>query len=118
MWRIFKRDPLDIIDRRKQRVEKQRQKAKKKVWQRKKRTENWHEFNQKLRQFFTDPFAKHEPSPAQRERRRIKAYKRQERKVAIRKWWLKFRQNPWRIIIPSKKRRDPNGGYLFVYYMA
>ena len=118
MWAIFKRDPLDVIDRRKMRAEKKYNRDKKKAWRRRERAEAWLELQKRLQKFIANPIAKRQLTEEQQDIRRFKMYDRRDRKLVRQKWWDKFRKNPWRVIIPRKKRRDPGGGYLYVYHMT
>jgi len=60
-----------------------------------------------------NPFAKRKLSSAEREKQRFKIYAKRDRKSDRQKWWAKFRENPWRVIIPHKKRKFHEGAYLY-----
>jgi hypothetical protein len=118
MFKIFKRDPLDIIDRRKTKAEKRHNQARRRAYRRRQRAESWLKFTKRFNEFIAHPFAKKELTYIELERQRIKRHKKHDRKIARRKWWIKFKRNPWRIIIPRKKKRSPDGGYLYIYQMS
>jgi hypothetical protein len=117
-WKGFKNDPLAKTDRQKQRIEKQYLRARQKAKRRHKRTEAWGRFRKHFVRFFANPFAKRQLTAEERERRRIRKIKQHDRRVAVKKWWTKFKKNPFRVIFPSKKRRSADGGYLYVYNMS
>ncbi len=118
MWKIFRRDPLAKTDRRKIRAEKKHTRARAKAWQRRRRKEAWRHFKRRFNAFMSNPFAKRKLSSDEREIQRFKMYARRDRKLELQKWWTKFRENPWRVLIQRKKRRNPEGGYLYVYHMT
>ena len=118
MWKIFERDPLDKIDRRKIRAEKRYNKSRRKAYRKRYRAEQWQDFKKKIKNFLAHPFAKKKLSSDERELRYLKKLDRLDRLERRKKWWAKFRRNPWRIIIPRKKKRTEDGGYLYVYHMT
>jgi hypothetical protein len=118
MFNIFRRDPLDVIDRRKMRAEKKYHRYQRKEWRRRARADAWQELHKRVQKFIANPFAKKPLTEEQEDIRRFKMYARRDRKLDRQKWWAKFRNNPWRVIIPRKKLRDPGGGYLYVYHMT
>ena len=118
MWKIFRRDPYAKIDRRKQRAEQKHMQARENAFRKRRRTETWQKFKKRLADFIANPFAKHKLSSDERERQRFKQFQRKERREERKKWWAKFKKNPFRFIFPSKKRRAPEGGYLYVYNMT
>ena len=118
MKKIFKRDPYAKIDRRKQRAEKQKMQSREKAWRKKHREESWRAFKKRVSGFIADPFAKKELSVHQQQRKQMRMLARYDRKMAWRKWWTKFRNNPWRVIIPRKKHRTADGGYQYIYHMT
>ena len=118
MWKIFRRDPYAKIDRRKQRAEQKHMQARENAFRKRRRTETWRKFKKRLADFIANPFAKHKLSSDERERQRFKQFQRKERREERKKWWAKFKKNPFRFIFPSKKRRAPEGGYLYVYNMT
>ncbi|MEI6062770.1 MAG: hypothetical protein WCR72_18855 [Bacteroidota bacterium] len=118
MRKIFRRDPLAKIDRRKTRAEKKRMQARKKAWRRRQQSEAWQHFTKRFEEFRAHPFAKKALTPEQLEKQRIKAFVKHERKQARLKWWAKFRRNPLKILFPRKKRRVEGGGYLYIYHMT
>ena len=115
---LFNSDPLAKTDRQKQKAERQLMRAREKSWRRNERAKRRQNFNKHINNFLSDPFAKRQLTSEEEDIRRFKTYARRDRKLARQKWWAKFRNNPWRIIIPRKKRRDPGGGYLYVYHMT
>lgn len=118
MWKIFRRDPYAKIDRRKILAEKRYNRARDKAWRGRKRADAWRNFKKRISGFLAHPFAKKQLSSDEREIQRFKIYAKRDRKAERLKWWAKFRKNPWRVIFPRKKRRDPDGGYLYVYHMT
>jgi hypothetical protein len=118
MWQIFQRDPLDVIDRRKMRAEKRYNRARRKAYRQLERAESWERFNKRYNEFLAHPFARKKLTSDQREMLYLKKLARQDRKEDRKKWWAKFRRNPWRIIIPRKKKRMDDGGYLYIYHMT
>ncbi len=118
MWKIFRRDPYARIDRRKIQAEKRHNGARAKAWRSRKRAADWREFKNKFSTFLANPLKKRKLTSDEREKQRFKKYARHDRKIERQKWWAKFRKNPWRAIFPRKKRRDPGGGYLYVYHMT
>ena len=118
MWKIFKRNPYAKIDRRKQLAEKKRMQARESAFRKRRRAEAWRKFKKRIAEFIANPFAKRKLSSDEREKRRFKQFQRQERMEERKKWWAKFKKNPFRVIFPSKKRRAPEGGYLYVYNMT
>ena len=118
MWKIFRRDPYAKIDRLKQRAEQKHMHARESAFRKRRQAETWRKFKKRLADFIANPFAKHKLSSDERERQRFKQFQRKERREERKKWWAKFKKNPFRFIFPSKKRRAPEGGYLYVYNMT
>lgn len=110
MWRIFRRDPLEKMDRRKTRAEKKHIRAREKSWRRRRRIEAWRSFKKRFNNFRAHPFAKRQLTSTEREIQRFKIYAKRDRKLDRQKWWAKFKKNPWKTILPSRPK-SPGGGY-------
>lgn len=85
MWKFLKRDPLEIMDRRRTRAEKKHIRAREKAWRQRRRAEAWKHFIKRLKNFIDDPFAKkvsadkkhlRDSEKAWRQRRRAEAWRR------------------------------------------
>lgn len=114
MWEVFRRDPLEIKDRRKIRAEWKRIRARERAWHRRRRKETWRNFHKRFNQFIADPFVKRPLTTAERDRKRFKMYARRDRQLERQKWWAKFRKNPWKTLFPPRQK-TPHGGYYDVY---
>jgi len=114
MWKIFRRDPLDKMDRRRTRAEKKHIRARERSWKRRQRAENWRDFKKRFYKFIDDPFAKRKLSSAERDIKRFKLYAKRDRKIERQKWLAKFRENPWKTLFPPKAKA-PGGGYYNAY---
>lgn len=114
MWRIFRRDPLEIKDRRKTQAEKKHIRARERAWRRRRRSEAWKTFQKRFKKFIADPFAKRPMTSAERDRKRFKVYAKRDRQLERQKWWAKFRKNPLKTLFPPRQKA-PGGGYYDVY---
>jgi hypothetical protein len=114
MWKIFRRDPLNKIDRRKTRLEKKHIRAREKAWRRRRRAEAWRRFRKHFKTFIDDPFAKRKLTSAERDLKRFKLYVRRDRRADRLKWLAKFRENPWKTLFPPRPKA-PGGGYFNAY---
>jgi hypothetical protein len=110
MWNFLRRDPLEIMDRRRSRAEKKHIHARERAWRRRKRSQDWRQFKKRFKKFIDNPFAKRELTSTQREIRRFKVYAKRDRKLERQKWLVKFRKNPWKTIFPPRAKA-PGGGY-------
>jgi hypothetical protein len=111
MWYFLRRDPLEIMDRRKTRAEKKHLRAREKAWRRRKRAEDWKQFKKRFNRFIANPFEKKELTSSERDKQRFKMYAKRDRKSDRQKWLAKFRKNPWKTIFPPRKRLSPDNGY-------
>ena len=114
MWKIFRIDPLDKMDRRRTRAEKKHIRARERSWRRRQRAENWRIFKKRFFKFIDDPFAKRKLTSAERDIKRFKLYAKRDRKIERQKWLAKFRENPWKTLFPPKPKA-PGGGYYNAY---
>lgn len=71
MWKIFRRDPLEKMDRRKTRAEKKHIREREKAWRRRSRAEAWRSFQKRFNIFMADPFAKRKRSFGDRSHHRF-----------------------------------------------
>jgi hypothetical protein len=110
MWNFLRRDPLEIMDRRRTRAEKEHIRAREKAWRRRKRAEDWKHFQKRFNKFIANPFEKRELTSTEREIRRFKIYAKRDRRLDRQKWLAKFRKNPWNTIFPPRPK-TPGGGY-------
>lgn len=78
----------------------------------------WERSLTRLRKKISGLFAKKKLSPLQREKRRIRRYKRRDRALARRKFWVQFKKNPYRYFFHGKKHQTADGGYQYVYKMS
>jgi hypothetical protein len=115
---LFTRDPYARSYRKRRKEDEKERKAQEKRWRQEEREENRQILSKRINRFLSNPFAKRELSEEQLERQQFRRLVKLEKKKDRQKWWAKFRNNPWRIILPRKKRRDPDGGYLYVYHMT
>lgn len=118
MWRLFKRDHYAKIDRMKRLSEKRHRMAREKAHQHRQRKSKLRALRKRIKDFMANPFKKKKLSSEKREAIRIKKIIRRDRKIALRKWWTKFRSSPLKFLFPRKKHRSENGGYLYVYHMT
>ena len=118
MWKIFRRDPLEKIDRRKTRAEKKHIRAREKAWRRRRREEAVRRFNKRFNAFMAHPFAKRELTADEREKKRFKMYARRDRKLDRQKWWAKFKKNPLKTLFPPRQLRLPGGGYHYAFRLT
>jgi len=79
---------------------------------------HWENFVSRFKNFTTNPFAKRALTSEQREKRRIRRYKRHDRALVRKKLWIKFKKNPYRFFFHSKKHKSADGGYHYVYKMS
>jgi len=118
MWGLFKRGHFAKTERRKRLAEKNHRLSREKKRRSYKRKAAWRNFRKDLSEFIANPFAKKRLSSDKRESLRIKKIILRDRKIAIRIWWTKFRENPLKVVFPRKKRKTADGGYLYVYHMT
>ncbi len=111
MWYFLRRDPLEIMDRRRTRAEKKHIRAREQAWRRRKRAEDWKQFQKRLNRFIANPFEKRELTSTERDKKRFKMYAKRDRKLERQKWFAKFRKNPWKTIFPRRIRQSPDNGY-------
>lgn len=111
MWYFLKRDPLEIMDRRRTRAEKKHIRAREQAWRRRKRAQDWKQFQKRFNKFIANPFEKRTLTSSERDKQRFKMYAKRDRKLDRQKWLAKFRKNPWKTIFPRRKRLSPDHGY-------
>jgi hypothetical protein len=117
-WKSERKAQTPWIDREQQLAELRKKKAWEKAQRRKERARAFQNFIDRIIRFINDPLGLKVLTPMDRERLRARKYKRYSRKVAWQKWWTKFKKNPWRVILPRKKRRAEDGSYLYIYRMS
>lgn len=118
MWGIFNSDQFETADHRKIRLEKKHLRKREKAWRRRRRAERRRRFQNQLREFIEHPFAKRKPTSVEKENQHLKKLSSHERKIARRRWWAKFRKNPWRTLFPPRKHRIAGGGYYPSYQLS
>jgi len=118
MWEIFDSDQFETADHRRVRLEKKHLRDRKRARRRRRRAEAWHRFQRLFNEFIEHPFAKRELTSAERGKRRFKKLAAHNRKIERRKWWAKFRTNPWKTIFPPRKQRSAGGGYYLTHRLS
>jgi len=118
MWDIFNLSQFKSADRRRMEAEQRHVRNRKKAMRRRIRSETRNLIKKRFNEFWSHPFAKKALTAAAREKHHYKRQIAHERKIARRKWWVKFRRNPWRTIFPHRKRRLPGGGYYTAYSLS
>ncbi|MDO9255532.1 MAG: hypothetical protein Q7U54_08475 [Bacteroidales bacterium] len=118
MWKIFNSSQFKTADRRRMEAEKKHSSHREKSRRRRKRAEAWRQFQKRFTEFMAHPFTIGKHTPAEREKQHFKKQLAHDRKIKRRKWWAKFRKNPWRAIFPRKKRRLAGGGYYTTYSLS
>jgi len=116
MWEFFNLN--NTADRRRALAEKKHARERHKARLRRKRAETWRILQKRFSAFKADPFAKKELSSAEKKKQSFKKYAAHDRKIEQRKWWAKFRKDPWKTIFPPKKHRIPGGGYYQTFRLS
>ena len=118
MWKIFNSSQFKTADRRRMEAEKKHSRHREKSRRRRKRAEAWRQFKKHFTEFTAHPFSIGKHTSAEREKQHLKKQRAHDRKINRRKWWAKFRINPWRTIFPRRKRRLAGGGYYTTYSLS
>ena len=109
MWNFLKRDPLEIMDRRRTQAEKKHIRARERTWRQRRRTEAWIHFQKRLKEFIVNPFAKREVAEKKHFRASEKAWRRRRRAEAWRRFqkgFNKFLADPFAKRELSSEDRD------------
>lgn len=90
MWNFLKRDPLEIMDRRRTRAEKKDIHARERTWRRRSRAEAWKHFRKQLKDFIKNPFINRESAEKKHLRASEKAWRQRRRNEAWRRFQKRF----------------------------
>jgi hypothetical protein len=74
-----------------------------KAWKRKERAKDWQKLKLKFGNFVANPFAKRELTSLQRRQLQIRRIEKHDRKLARKKFFEKFKTDPWEAVFPQKK---------------
>lgn len=104
MLNFFKQDHYAKVERRRRLAEKQKKHKRDSARRKKRRTKAWQSFINRIKKIFVNPFANKELTSSDRERKRMKALIKRDRKISRQKAWLQFRQDFLTVILFRKRK--------------